>query len=72
MSLSRSRDDIQPGLVLFELAAGAAQPGGWLDGETLSDMKRLVDGGGLAAIDPVAVWPFLARRRAVAEAVKRD
>ncbi len=61
MSLSRSRDDIQPGLVLFELAAGAAQPGGWLDGETLSDMKRLVDGGGLAAIDPVAVWPFLAR-----------
>jgi len=61
MSLSRSRDDIQPGLVLFELAAGAAQPGGWLDGETLSDMKRLVDGGALATVDPVAVWPCLAR-----------
>ncbi len=61
MSLPHLRDNIQPGLVLFDLAAGAAQPGGWLDGETRSDMKRLVDGGALAAVDPVAVWPCLVK-----------
>lgn len=46
---------------MFDLAAWAAQPDGWLDGETLSDMRRLVDAAGLATVDPVAVWPFLAR-----------
>ena len=61
MSLSHSRDAIDPGFVLLDLAAGAAQPGGWLDSETRSDMKRFVDEGGLSLLDPAESWPYLAK-----------
>jgi tRNA nucleotidyltransferase (CCA-adding enzyme) len=61
MSVLRPKDIIDPGLVLFDLAAGAAQPGGWLDAETLLDMKKLVDGGGLSQIDPAETWAYLAK-----------
>lgn len=61
MSIPRANHIIDPGYVLLDLAAGAAQPGGWLDQETLSDMTRLVKAGGLADIDPARAWPYLAR-----------
>ncbi len=61
MSPTHSKGIIEPEFVLLDLAAGAAQPGGWLDDETLLDMKKLVDGGGLSQIDPAEIWPYLAK-----------
>lgn len=61
MSVLRPKDIIAPGFVLLDLAAGSAQPGGWLDSETLSDMKRLVAAGGLSMVDPAATWPYLVK-----------
>ena len=61
MSFSHPRHVIDPGFILLDLAAGAAQPGGWLDLETLSDMKRLVAAGGLSMVDPAETWSYLAK-----------
>jgi tRNA nucleotidyltransferase (CCA-adding enzyme) len=61
MSVLRPKDIIDPGFVLLDLAAGAAQPGGWLDAETLLDMKKLVHEGGLSQVDPAEIWPYLAK-----------
>ena len=61
MSMPRANHIVDPALILLDLAAGAAQPGGWLDPETLSDMTRLVKQGGLSSLDAAQAWPFLAK-----------
>lgn len=61
MSMPRANHIVDPALILLDLAAGAAQPGGWLDPETLSDMTRLVKQGGLSGLDAAQAWPFLAK-----------
>lgn len=48
-------------LALLKLAAGAAEPGGWLDPETLSVMQQCVAEGKLAAFDPLAAWEIITK-----------
>jgi len=50
-----------PGLILLGLAASVAEPGGWLDPESLAAMRKQVMAGVLADIDPRDVWPCFTR-----------
>lgn len=50
-----------PRLMLFSLAAGAAQAGGHVDQETLDEMRKLVRQGGLTDLEPARIYPFIER-----------
>lgn len=66
MTLDPSRRLLEPLLTnpplnLLGLAAGAAEPGGSVDAETVALMAQQVAAGALSGTDPAALWPLLVR-----------
>lgn len=66
MTIDPSRRLLEPLLTnppsnLLGLAAGAAEPGGSIDAETVALMAQQVAAGTLSSADPAALWPLLVR-----------